>query len=261
MRVISVINLKGGVAKTTTVQNMTYALYHYEGKRVLIIDNDKQGNLSKAFGVYDPEDIFTTADLMVARELSPSVIHRTAYAGIDIIPANMRLLQANMQVMLDVVRQQQDRMEDAFEQLELTEKYDYVLIDNAPDINISIINALRATDDIIIPVQMDEYSFDGINILLGQIRQVQKDLKRIGHKIPGLSGILCTYYQRDEISALAFQELEKSGLPVFKQVIRFTKSKPKEAISEKKPLLEYSVRCGASQDYKKWVKEYLTQIG
>lgn len=261
MRVISVINLKGGVAKTTTVQNMAYALYHYEGKRVLIVDNDKQGNLSKAFGVYDPENVFTTADLMVEEKISPLVIHRTNYEGIDIIPANMKLLQANLRVMLDVVRQQQDRIEDAFEQLELAEKYDYVLIDNAPDINISIINALRVTDDIIIPVQMDEYSFDGINILLGQIRQIQKDLKRIGHKIPNLSGILCTYYQKDEISIQAFQELKKSDLPVFGQVIRFTKSKPKEAISEKKPLLEYSVRCGASQDYKKWVSEYLTQIG
>lgn len=260
MRVVSVINLKGGVAKTTTAQNLAYGLQHFGGKRVLVIDNDKQGNISKSFNAYSPDSEQTTANLMIMDSVSRDVIHATAYENIDIIPANMQLLTANMQVMLDVSRQQQDRMEEAFEVLKLEEHYDFVVIDNAPDINISIINALRVTDDVIIPVQMDEYSFDGISVLLGQLRRVQHDLRRIGHKEPSLSGILCTCYQKDDISREAAESLNKSGLPIFNTRIRFTKSKPKEAISEKMPLLEYSIRCGAAQDYKHFVLEYMDKL-
>ncbi len=265
MRVISVINLKGGVAKTTTVHNMAYALWKKFGKRVLVIDNDKQGNISKAFGVYKCDEEHTVADLMLNRlpdvAISEQVIHATRYAGIDIIPSNMKLLQANLAVMMDVCRQQQDRFEESFLSLELEDKYDFVIIDNAPDINISIMNALRVTDDIIIPVQMDEYSFDGLDILLGQISQVRNDLKKTGHKLPVLAGCLCTYFQRDGINLQALITLREAALPVYNTTIRFTNSKPKEAISERKALMEYSVRCGAAQDYKHWVEEYVTQIG
>ena len=257
MRTVSVINLKGGVGKTTTAQNLAYGLWKYYQKRVLVVDNDKQGNISKAFGGYTQDSDVTVAALMTERHVTESVIHQTQYTGIDIIPANMGLLDANLKVMRDVSRPQQNRFEAAFQELTLDEKYDFVIIDNAPDINISIINAFTVSDDVIIPVQMDEYSFDGIDILLEQISNNQEYFNdRLS-----LAGCLCTFFQKDDVNMQAMKTLRESGLPVFDTVIRLTNSRPREAVFAKKPLLEYSIRCGASQDYKHFVQEYVTQIG
>lgn len=257
MRTVSVINLKGGVGKTTTVQNLAYGLWKYHQKKVLVIDNDKQGNISKAFGVYDSESDATTAALMTGRHALDDVIHHTKYTDIDIIPANMGLLDANLEVMRDVSRPQQNRFEYAFRTLRLDEIYDFVIIDNAPDINISIINAFTVSDDVIIPVQMDEYSFDGLNILMEQIASNQE---YFNNRL-SLAGCLCTFFQRDEVNKQASEMLRQSGLPVFDTVIRLTNSKPREAVFSKMPLLEYSIRCGASQDYKRFVQEYVDRIG
>ena len=113
MKTISIINLKGGVAKTLTTISMAHILSETYGKRVLVIDNDKQGNTSKAFSVhsYDHKSI---ADIMLDRSVDlAGVIRHTRYARIDVIPANMMLLNANMQVMMDSSRPQQTRLRTA----------------------------------------------------------------------------------------------------------------------------------------------------
>ena len=164
-KIVSIINLKGGVAKTTTAVNFAYELAK-RGQRVLIVDNDKQGNLSKAFKGYDPFNKYTTAYLMTKRDADVSkVIAKTRYENIDIIPANMHLANANMSVMMDMSRQQQTRLHKAFADGGIYDRYDYMVIDNAPDINISIINALTISTDVIVPLIIDQYSMDGLDIL------------------------------------------------------------------------------------------------
>ena len=167
MKTVSIINLKGGVAKTLTTISMTHILSEKHGKRVLVVDNDKQGNTSKTFGIhsYDRKSI---ADLMLDRNANlGEIIQHTRYPRIDAIQANMSLLTANMQVMMDSSRPQQTRLRAALRKV--SSQYDYCLIDNAPDINISIINALVASDEVIIPVKIDPYAFDGLRELKEQI--------------------------------------------------------------------------------------------
>ena len=114
MRVISIISLKGGVAKTTTSVNMAYILCRM-GHKVLLIDNDKQGNASKTFGLYDPDDNNTVARIMLDRGLDVrEIIKATPYSEaekgtLDIITANMDLLEANLRTIVDTGRQQQTR--------------------------------------------------------------------------------------------------------------------------------------------------------
>ena len=161
MKTVSIINLKGGVAKTLTTVSMAYALSQQYNARVLVVDNDKQGNCSKTFGVhsYNRQSI---ADLMLNRDADlAEVIQHTKYDRIDVIPANMTLLTANMQVMMDSSRPQQTRLRAALRKV--ADLYDYCLIDNAPDINISTVNALVASDEAIIPVKIDSYAFDGLS--------------------------------------------------------------------------------------------------
>ena len=260
MRVISIINLKGGVAKTTTTVNMAYLLAK-RGYKVLLVDNDKQGNASKAFGLYDPEDHDNVARVMLEAVPLIDLAASTQYKNLDIVPANMDLL--------DVSRPQQTRIKKAIskksierelqgkETTSAAEEYDFIIFDNAPDVNMSIINALVVSDDVIVPVEIDQYSFDGLDILLEQIAAVKEDFN------PALSfrGCLITKYrQREEVQAQGAEVL-KERCNAFSTKIRRTEDKPKESTFAKIPLVEYSVRCGASQDYKKFVTEYLEMIG
>ncbi|MCI8483485.1 MAG: ParA family protein [Lachnospiraceae bacterium] len=260
MRTISIISLKGGVAKTTTSVNMAYILYQ-AGYRVLLIDNDKQGNASKTFGLYDPNDQDTIARAMSERNIDTrEIIKETAYSRssrqdshtgrLNVITANMGLLEANLRTIVDTGRQQQTRFKKALDQVK--DQYNFCIIDNAPDINMSIINALVISDDVIIPIMIDQYSFDGLDILTEQIEQVKEDFN------PALSfrGCLITQYKKTEVQQQGADVLN-SGYPIFQNRIRRTENKVNESTFAGKPVVEYSVRCGASQDYKKFVQEYL----
>lgn len=251
-KVISMINLKGGVFKTTTTLSLGYILSHVYGKKVLMIDNDKQGNLSKTLRVYDPEDTYTMAEIMDMK-YSGALIKKSCYEGISVITANMSLLTANTRAIMDITNKQQDRLKKALDFLHVPEVFDYVLIDNAPDINISIINALAVSHDVVIPMHMDEYSLDGMEILMDQIKSIQTNFN------PDLKNVIClaTDFRKDNVHMQALEHVKNAGYHVFNQVIRHTNAKPAESTWAKMPLPEYSSRCGASQDYKKWVAEYL----
>lgn len=117
MKVISIINLKGGVAKTISSANIAHIMATVHGYRVLMIDNDKQGNLSKIFNRHDYEHE-GIAEIMTIRNVDTrSMIQKTDYENLDIITANMTLLNANLSVMLDQSRQQQTRMKKHLKKL------------------------------------------------------------------------------------------------------------------------------------------------
>lgn len=251
MKTISVINLKGGVAKTLTAGSMAHILAVFYNKRVLLVDNDKQGNTSKAFGVhsYDEKSI---SDILTARRIDPhEVIKRTRYENIDVIPANMTLIHANLEVLMDSNRPQQTRLRAALDPI--AGEYDYCIIDNAPDINISTINALVASDDVIIPIKIDEYAFDGLAELKEQIENTRDDLNpRLR-----LAGCLITCFQRTDADRQGEEWLKSQPqYPVFDTHIRYSE-KVTESTFAKTPIVEYSRRSGAAMDYITFVREYL----
>ena len=154
--------------------------------------------------------------------------------------------------MLDQKRPQHTRFKKALEQIE--KNYDFCIIDNAPDINISTINALVASDDVLVPVTIDDFAIDGLAELVEQINNTREDLN------PGLRfcGCLITQYDRtneaDEQGEAYLRDLQR--YPLFQTHIRRT-LKMKPSTFARKPILEYSSRCGAARDYKALVKEYL----
>ncbi|MFW5433728.1 ParA family protein [Paenibacillus apiarius] len=251
MKVVSIINLKGGVAKTISSVNMAHILAVVHKKRVLLVDNDKQGNASKMFGLHS-YDAPSIAEVMTER--SPNldeIIAHTAYPNLDIIPANMNLLRANLQVLLDSTRPQQTRMRAALNAV--SERYDYCIIDNAPDINISVINALVASDDVLIPIKIDKFAFDGLEELREQINNTKEELN------PNISlkGCFVTCYQRNEVNKQGEEWLHNQrDFPLFHTHIRKTE-KVDESTFAAMPIIEYSRRCGAAMDYLKLVSEYL----
>lgn len=253
MKILSIINLKGGVAKTTSSVNMAHILAAVHGYRVLLVDNDKQGNASKILNRhgYDKPGV---AQVMTDRKIEPSeVIQNTEIGNLDIIAANMNLLTANIEVMLDQSRPQQIRFKKFFERI--YDQYDYCIIDNAPDINISTINALVASDDVMVPITIDDFAIDGLEELKEQIDNTREDLN------PDLvfRGCFITQYDRTneaDIQGEAF--LKTLDYPLFKTHIRRT-PKMKPSTFARMPILEYSPTCGASIDYKKLVEEWLNK--
>ena len=255
MKTISIINLKGGVAKTLTADNMAHVLAVFHKKRVLLVDNDKQGNTSKAFGVhsYDEKSL---SDVLTARRMDVrEVIKKTRFENIDVLPANMTLIRANMEVMMDTTRPQQTRLRAALDPV--AGQYDFCIIDNAPDINISTINALVASDDVMIPVTIDDFALDGLAELKEQIDNTKEDLN------PELTlrGCFVTQFDSSNEADRQGEEYLRSikEYPVFETHIRRT-PKMKPSTFARTPIILYSVRCGAAQDYKRLVEEYLKKL-
>ena len=251
MTVITFINLKGGVAKTISSTNFAYILNAVHGKRVLLIDNDKQGNTSKFFGLHS-YDHKSLADLLTVRGLGiRDVIRNTEYSGLDVIPANMNLLRADKEILMDSSRPQQTRLVKALKDIE--GDYDYVIIDNAPDLNMSVMNALVAADEVMIPIKVDKFAFDGLEILQEQI----EDIKEFNPNIR-IAGCFVTMFQKNDVNLQGEEYLKSNlGLNVFDTVVRRTEKRVDESTFAGTPLQIYSPRSGAARDYKALVAEYL----
>jgi chromosome partitioning protein len=252
MNTISVINLKGGVAKTISAANIAHILATRHGKRVLLVDNDKQGNASKMFGLHS-YDNYSVADIMTGATVPlEEIITPTKYPNLDLVAANMTLLRANLEVLLDTTRPQQTRFRKAFKAI--SGDYDYCIIDNAPDINISVINALTASDDVLIPIKIDKFAFDGLSELKEQIENTREEL----NPSLGFVGCFFTCYTNNDVNAQGETWLrESTDLAVLKTRIRRT-PKVDESTFAQAPILEYSRWCAAARDYVSLVEEYLS---
>ena len=253
MRTLNICNLKGGVGKTITAVNLAYIFAHIHKKKVLIVDNDKQGNSSKFFGVhgYDRSSI---ADIMTRAKGAKEVIRKTAYEGLDIIPANMALLAANKAVLLDCTKPQQTRIKNAL--AEITDCYDFTIIDNAPDENMSVINALTAGDDVIIPVKVDQFTFDGVDEMLQCVRQVKENFN------PKLTfrGCVITSFRNNEVNSQGAAYM--GGLSKYRLMetrIHWS-MKVDESTFAALPIMKHSPRSWAARDYKKLADEYLAMV-
>jgi chromosome partitioning protein len=255
MRILSIINLKGGVAKTVSSTSIAYILA-WKGYKVLLVDNDKQGDASRGVGsrTQDGEGIDR---LMVERMPNMQrLIKTTEFKNLSVITANMRLLMANKEVMMDQTRPQHDRLKKALDKVR--EEFDICIIDNAPDINISTINALAASDDVLIPIEIDDNTTEGMRELLEQIGNTREDLN------PSLQNVRCFVTKFDKWNEAHRQGLEflkeRTTYPFMQTRIRFSR-KVAESTYARKPLPLYSPYCAASRDYMELAAEYLQMIG
>jgi len=250
MKTISIINLKGGVAKTISAINIACILATVHGKKVLLIDNDKQGNTSKFFNVHSYDEPSISEVLTIKGFETYKAIKSTRYSGLDVMPANMLLLRANKEILLDVSRPQQTRLQKALRSIE--GQYDYCVIDNAPDINMSVMNALVASDDVLVPIKVDKFSFDGLEQLIEQI----DDVKEFNEKLK-FRGCFITMYKRNNVNLQGLEWLKSNEqYPLFKTIIRNT-VKVDETTFSGQSLQEYAKNSTAAKDYVALVNEYL----
>lgn len=260
MKTISILNLKGGVGKTFTAANVAYELYR-RGYKILLLDNDKQGNLSKAYSRYDAENVAPVTKLLSGEwQQAEELIQHTDYEGIDIITANMSLFGATWNLTKEESENQTERYKRLLEaRVEyygdntIYGMYDYMVIDNPPDIGLNVINALAITNEVIVPVKIDEDALEGLDIVADQI----EDVKAFNPSLT-LLGVLVTVYQNTDGEAAGIEWLKQQGSSDkynILDIIRYSR-KVAENSFMRKPIYEYSPCCGAAQDYKKFITKY-----
>lgn len=250
MRIAAIENFKGGVGKSVTSINMALYLATLYKKRVLLVDDDPQGNASKFFGVhsYDyrsMEDVLRKEDIILG-----DVIRSSGRTGLDIIPANMNLDAAAVDLALDQEAKQITRLKEALAQVE--DKYDYCFIDCPPGVGINVFNALAAANDIIIPIKVDKNSLDGME----ELTEVIEEIKPYN---PGLHMVKCliTMFTNDIEVVKGEEALKQSAYSTFDTHIRYSKKVNAWTLEEKRSLVEFTPRSAATRDYKNLVLEYM----
>lgn len=253
MRVISFLNLKGGVGKTTTTINTAAILARLHHKKVLVVDADSQCNLTEFLGgpIGRPTGMTLAEALRTAPDAGKTAcnaIRRTTIEGVDIIPADDSLMA------LDLTRAAElytGCLEDLKGRLKLEGiVYDFVLIDCPPAFNAASTAALIASDEVVIPIKLDAFSLRGMANLTRQIA----NMRRINPRLR-LAGLLPTMYYKSDKIREAEQILKKSGLPVYSHIRRTPKVD--DMTFAGRPLIESSPTCAAALDYKRFVGELL----
>ena len=211
-RVVTVINQKGGVGKTTTVINIASQIA-LRGFRVLVIDSDSQGNCATGLGVDKSKVKNTTRDLILSPETAVDSRHATAVENLHIIVGDRSLIGLEQEMMRQLGREK--RMKEALQPL--LAHYDLVLIDTPPSLGLVTINALVASDGVLVPVQTEYFALEGLALLSGTIREVRSLL----NERLGVDGVLLTMHSQTLLNKqVAGEVLENFPDLVVKPAIR-----------------------------------------
>ncbi|MBM3502641.1 MAG: ParA family protein [Alphaproteobacteria bacterium] len=248
-RALAIANQKGGVGKTTTAINLATALAAVE-RRVLVVDLDPQGNASTGLGIDRKDRTHSTYDVIAGRSSLVNAIRRSAIPGLDVVPATVDLLGAELEL-IDVDRRSH-RIADAL--AGASENYDYVLIDCPPALGLLTLNALTAADAILVPLQCEFFALEGLSQLLRTVDRI----KRTFNPRLELYGVVLTMFDRrnklsEQVAADARGVL---GPKVFDTIIP-RNVRVSEAPSHGKPALLYDHTCAGSRAYMDLAKEFL----
>jgi chromosome partitioning protein len=240
-RILSIVNQKGGVGKTTTTVNLATALAAV-GKMVLVVDFDPQGNASTGLGIENNNREITSYDVVLNDTAISQAIQKTAVPNLHVIPATIDLSGAEIE-MVSLVRRE-FRLKDAL--ANSPQQYDYILIDCPPSLGLLTLNALTASNSVLIPLQCEFYALEGLSHLVKTIELVKTNL----NSELNIQGIVLTMYDRrnkftEQIEGDVrgyFGELVYNA--VIPRNIRMS-----EAPSHGKPALIYDMHCAGSKAY------------
>lgn len=248
-RIITIVNQKGGVGKTTTAVNLAAYLAEL-GKFVLLVDMDPQANATSGLGVVKAELEHGIYEALSKQKRFHDIIHNTPHEGLRIAPATANLAGANIEL-VDVERREH-QLQDLLE--EIKHAYDYVVIDCPPSLGLLTVNSLVAADELLIPVQAEYYALEGLGQLLETIGLVQTHLKP---ELKILGAVITMFDKRTRLSSDVMNELYKYFPDrIFRSVIPRT-VRLAEAPSFGKSILHYEPGGKGAKAYERLAEEIL----
>lgn len=249
-RIIAITNQKGGVGKTTTAINLGAALA-VSDVRVLLIDADPQGNSTSGLGVQKTPGLATIYDVLVDGKEIEQAICPTSMEGLEILPADKNLIGVNLRLV------NEDNRESILRShlQKIRDKYDFILIDCPPALDLLTLNALMAADSVLIPIQCEFFALEGVSELMDTIERIRESFS---HPLK-TEGILLTMYDdRTNLTRQVAADLrEFFGDDVFKTVIP-RNVRLAEAPSHGKSILSYDPGSRGAEAYIQLAKEVLT---
>ena len=248
-RVFATTNQKGGVGKTTTAINLAASLAASD-LRILVIDNDPQGNATTGFGVAKDPDRPGTYHLLLTDDPPEASIVPTAFEGVSIIPSDKNLAGANLELVDLPARELRLRTRIA----PIRDRFDFILIDCPPALDLLTLNALLAADAVVVPIQCEFFALEGISELMDTISRIRD---AFNHPLE-IEGILLTMYDdRTNLTRQVAADLrEYFKDDVFKSIVPRS-IKLAEAPSFGKPILAYDPRSKGAESYIQLAKEIL----
>lgn len=250
-KVVSIINQKGGVGKTTTAVSLAAAV-GAKGFKVLLADIDPQGNSTSGFGINKRKITNSSYDVLVKDINANDAVVKTPFKNVDVIPADLNL--AGAEVELIEIEKRESRLKIAVAQL--WDKYDYIFFDCPPSLGLITINALTASDTFLVPVQCEFYALEGLAQLMATVRQV----KRLYNPHIELEGVLQTMYDgRLNLTQQVVSEIKKFfPNKVYKTTIP-RNVRLSEAPSFGEPIMYYDKNSKGAIAYNDFAEEFLSQ--
>jgi chromosome partitioning protein len=251
-RIVALCNQKGGVGKTTSTINLGAALAEF-GRRVLLVDFDPQGALSVGLGVQPHQLDRTAYNLVMESDVAvDDVLLKTAVPGMDLLPSNIDLSAAEVQLVGEVAREQTLARVIG----PIVDEYDFVLIDCQPSLGLLTVNALTAAHEVIVPLECEFFSLRGVALLIDTIDKVRE---RLNPKLK-LSGILATMYDGRTLHGreVFARVVEAFGDQVFDTVISRTVRFPETTVAGE-PITTWAPTSAGAKAYRNLAREVLAR--
>lgn len=246
-KVIAIANQKGGVGKTTSSVNLSACLAYY-GHKTLLIDIDPQGNATSGLGISKADVNLCIYDLLIDELDAEDVILSTNVEHLDVVPATIQLAGAEIELVPAISRE--SRLKKALSSV--VSKYDYIIIDCPPSLGLLTLNALTASNSVIIPVQCEYYALEGLSQLLNTVRLAQKHLNK-GLQIEGV--LLTMLDARTNLGLQVIEEVKKYFQDRVYQTIIPRNVRLSEAPSHGMPIITYDPKSRGAEVYLDLAKE------